>query len=108
MTPGTFASALGHLLGRIEQAAIYIEQRGTELDLHDLRSALIDVLSLVQRDPGIETATADLYEAALALVGDAPGGPPIARRRHLLRDARVRYRERLSQARAGGASNPRP
>jgi len=103
VTPGTFASPLVEdLLGRIEQAAMYIEQRGTEIDLHDLRLALIDVLSLVKRDPGIETATEDLYEAALALVDGAATGPPIARRRHLLRDARLRYRERLAQARPGG------
>ena len=101
MTPGASASALEDLLGRIEQAAMYIEQRGTEVDLHDLHLALIDVLSLVERDPGIETATEDLYEAALALVDGSAAGPQIARRRRLLRDARRRYRERLAEARPG-------
>jgi hypothetical protein len=101
VTPATFASALEGLLGRIEQAAMYIEQRGTEVDLHELRLALIDVLSLVKRNPGIETATEDLYEAALVIVDGAAAGPPITRRRRLLRDARLRYRERLAQAHPG-------
>ena len=99
MTPGNFVAALESLLGRIEQAAMHIEQRGTEIDLHDLRVALIDVLSLVERNPGIETASEDLYRAALAVVTDIATGPPSARRLRLLRDARLRFRERLAQAR---------
>jgi hypothetical protein len=101
VTPATFVSALEDLLGRIERAAMYIEQRGTEVDLHELRLALIDVLSLVRRNPGIETATADLYEAALALVDGAAAGPPLARQRRLFGEARLRYRERLAEARPG-------
>jgi hypothetical protein len=98
MTLSTFAAALGDRLSRIERAAMNIEQGGRETDLHELRMALTDVLCLIERDPGIEAATEDLYETALAVVRDATTGPP-SRRLRLLREVRIRYRERLAGAR---------
>jgi hypothetical protein len=58
--------ALADLLAQVEHAAMKIEQGGREIDLHDLRAALIDVLSPIERDPGIEAATEDLYDTAAA------------------------------------------
>jgi hypothetical protein len=80
MTFSTFAAALEDLLARIERT---------------------DVLGLIERHPGIEAATEDLYATALAVVRDASAGPPDPRRLRLLRDARLRYRERLTGARPG-------
>ena len=94
-------AALADLLAQVERAALTFEQGGREIDLHDLRGALIDVLSLIERDPGIEAATEDLYDAAAAFRPDVTASTPLARRLRLLGEARLRYRERLAGARQG-------
>ena len=96
----TFA-ALEDLLAQVERAATKFEQGGREIDLHDLRAALIDILSLIERDPGIEAATEDLYDAAAAFRPDVTASTPLARRLRLLREARWRYCERMTGARPG-------
>ena len=101
MTPNSFVAAREDLLGRVERAAANIEQGERENDLHDLRLALIDILGLIERDPGIEAATDDLYEAAAAFLAEVTASTPLARHLRLLREARLRYRERLSGARPG-------
>ena len=101
MTPNGFVAAREDLLVRVERAAANIEQGERENDLHDLRLALIDILGLIERDPGIEAATDDLYEAAAAFLAEVTAGTPLARPLRLLREARLRYRERLSVARPG-------
>ena len=100
MTSNGFVAALEDLLERVERAAASIEQGGRKNDLHDLRLALIEMLSLIERDPGIEAATDDLYEAA-AFLADVTTSTPLARRLRLLQDAHLRYRERLTGARPG-------
>ena len=105
MTSNGFVAALEDLLVRVERAAASIERGGRENDLHDLRLALIEMLSLIERDPGIEAATDDLYEAAAAFLADVTTSTPLARRLRLLRDARLLYRERLTGARP---SEPMP
>ena len=101
MTPNSFVAAREDLLVRVERAAANIEQGERENDLHDLRLALIDILGLIERDPGIEAATDDLYEAAAAFLAEVTASTPLARHLRLLREARLRYRERLSGARPG-------
>jgi hypothetical protein len=101
VTPNGFVTAREDLLVRVERAAASIEQGGRENDLHDLRLALIEMLSLIERDPGIEAVTDDLYQAAAAFRADVAASTPLARRLRLLREARLRYRERLSGARPG-------
>ena len=61
----------------------------------------VDILGLIERDPGIEAATDDLYEAAAAFLAEVTASTPLARHLRLLREARLRYRERLSGARPG-------
>jgi hypothetical protein len=101
-------AALADLLAQVERAAMTFEQGGREIDLHDLRAALIDVLSLIERDPGIEAATEDLYDAAAAFRPDVTASTPLARRLRLLREARLRYCERLTGARPGERAVTRP
>jgi hypothetical protein len=101
MTPNGFVAAREDLLVRVERAAANIEQGERENDLHDLRLALIDILGLIERDPGIEAATDDLYEAAAAFLAEVTASAPLARPLRLLREARLRYRERLTGARPG-------
>jgi hypothetical protein len=65
-----------------------------------LRQLLIDLMVLLERDPGIEAAAADLFATASALVRDtAAGHQPGPRHLRLFREARVRFRERLVAAR---------
>lgn len=83
----------------IQSVVIRIEQGSNEIDLHDLRTLLVDVAGAVKRDPGIEAAADDLYAAAAAIVIDKnAGSQPIARKRRLLHDAKLRLQHRLAGA----------
>ena len=76
-----------------------IAQAGRGDDLHDLRVLLINTMSLLKRDPGIEAAVDDLYASAAVLVQDASTGiPPSARSLRLLLSASDRFSARLSTA----------
>ena len=99
MTPNAFAAAREDLLTGIERAIGAIEQGGGEPELHSLWLLMLDVLRLIERDPGIETAAQDLYDAAARLAVGPGGSVPLARQHRLLRDARARYHERLTGAR---------
>jgi hypothetical protein len=100
MTHGTFPEQIQQKLELLEPILASIEQQGGEADLQDLQLQLIDLISLVERDPGIETATADLYGASAAMVGDSVLNlQPMARKLRLLRDGWRRFRERLAVAR---------
>jgi len=91
-----FAQAIRERLERMEPILSRIEQEGSEADLHNLRLLLIEVISLLERDPGIEAAVDDLYAAAAALVRDSyVASQPLARKLRLLRDARQRFCARL-------------
>jgi hypothetical protein len=103
MTPKTFSTTLDEVLGLVEPTLVGIEQgKGTAelLQLEQLlRRALVDLLRLIRRDPGIEAATWDLYGAAVALVRDHGAGElPMARKQRLLREAHRRFRQRLGAA----------
>jgi hypothetical protein len=68
--------------------------------LYSLQQQLIELMGLVERIPGIEAATGDLYAAAEALVADQTvRSQPIARKLRLLADAHQRFREHLPAAR---------
>ena len=99
MTPNAFSAARDDLLTGIEQAIGAIEQGGGEAELNGLWLLMLDVLRLIERDPGIETAAQDLYDAAARLSAGRGGSVPLARQHRLLRDARARYHERLTEAR---------
>jgi hypothetical protein len=104
MTPPFFATPVDEVLGSIEPTLTRIEFDAAEVDARELRDSLrrslISLMRLLERDPGIETATADLYAAATALADDGLGQAlPAARKLRLFRDARARFRDRLARAR---------
>ena len=104
MIPQSVANPVDEMLGYIEPTLTRIECEAADADPRELREnlrrALIGLMHLLERDPGIETATADLYAAATALAdGDPSRSLPAARKLRLFRDARVRFRERLARAR---------
>jgi len=103
MSSKTVSPTLDEVLGLVEPAVAGIEQGQGATELLEmeqlLRRALVDLLRLIRRDPGIEAAAWDLYDAAAALVRDHGAGEmPMARKRRLLKDAHGRFRERLSSA----------
>ena len=103
MTAQLFANPVDEVLDSIEPTLAKIESDAAETDareLHEsLRRALISLMTLLERDPGIETATADLYAAATALSDTSGRAGPAPRKLRLFRDARARFRERLARAR---------
>ncbi len=100
------AEALDETFGFIEHALTKIEAReGAEAELHNLRAYLLNVLDLVDRDPGIDAAADDLHEAARALVAaDRDGRPLSPSQRRLPEEAYFRFRERLLSARPSEAA----
>lgn len=68
-----------------------------------LRQHLTSLVVLYERDPGLDAATADLYAAAAAIVNDTPmASQPLARKRRLLKEAQIRFQERIATARPNG------
>ncbi len=79
-----------------------IEEQAFSADLQALRRPLLDVLELIQRNPGIEAASDDLYEVARAYVAAREGTEARHRqpgRERMLAEAFTRYRDRLGSAR---------
>ena len=100
MTETTFENAVDEMVGRLHSILLTIQQGGGEEALCSLQQQLIDLMGLVERNPGIEAAIGDLYAAAEALVADrAPCSQPIARKVRLLVHAHQRFCEHLSGAR---------
>lgn len=100
----TFSETLDELVGQIERAIEQIAAAPDQTGFHQvsglLRSALIDLLVLLERDPGIEMAVADLYCAAETLSSENTQPKlPHPRRLRLIRDASARFRQRLGRAR---------
>lgn len=100
----TFAARLDEMLKLIEQALAAIEQGGGHPELRSLQKLLqellINCMRLLERNPGIEAAAADLYAAASVVVIDSTrGAQPLVRKLRLFREARLRFRQRLTAAR---------
>src|ERR687893_3056586 len=104
MAHATFTAKIDEMLGMIEHALAAIEQGGGQPELRSLQKLLqellINCMRLLERNPGIEAAAFDLYAAASALVTDrAQNTQPLPRKLRLLREARLRFRQRLAAAR---------
>jgi hypothetical protein len=104
MTPQPFANPVDEVLESLEPTLTRIEFEAPDADARalreSLRRSLLSLMHLLERDPGIETATADLYAAATVLADDAVRRSlPAARKLRLFRDARARFRDRLARAR---------
>jgi len=89
--------ALDETIALIERALGRIRaDEGAEAELHNLRAYLVNVLDLVERDPGIEAASDDLYAVARRVAEGSDKGP---RMRRLLVEAFQRFHDRLALAR---------
>jgi hypothetical protein len=89
--------AVDETLGFVQRALDRIRAgEGAEAELHNRRAYLVNILELVERDPGIEAASNDLYAAAKVLTDGADRGTRMAR---LLNEAMLRFRDRLAAAR---------
>jgi hypothetical protein len=98
------AETVDRMVGLLDPALDAIEQGGGELNLRDLQALLqkllIDLMRVVERNPGLEAAAADLYGAASAIVRDnGVHAVPQVRKLRLLREARGRFHERIATAR---------
>ncbi|MFC4172896.1 hypothetical protein ACFOYU_12595 [Microvirga sp. GCM10011540] len=104
------AELVGDKLALISYVLTRVEQGGGSADLHDLEQHLVDTVSLFQRNPGIEAAANDLYAAAAIHVADyAARSQPVARKLRLLREAHLRFSDRLTaSAGASVARDRRP
>src|SRR3954454_995005 len=96
MAQKTLATALEETLGFIEGSVARVQAGdGADAELRSIRAYLLEVLELVERDPGIEAASDDLFASATALAG-ADKGPRMSR---LTNEAVLRFRDRLASAR---------
>ena len=100
MTHKHLAEALEETMSFIERALDRITRNeGAEAELHNVQAYVLNILELVDRDPGIDAAADDLQNAARFFVvglidqGDAP------RRGRLMREAYLRFHDRLTVAR---------
>jgi hypothetical protein len=103
MAHPSFATKLDEMLEVIERALSAIEQGGGEPELCSLQKLveelLVNCMRLIERNPGIEAAAADLYAAASVLVADyTVSAQPLVRKLRLFREARLRFRQRLTMA----------
>jgi hypothetical protein len=96
MTDNMNAETVDVTLELIEHALSGIEEGGGDSDLRDLRLLLVELMALLDRDPGIAKAAEDLYAVAVAIVTDCVVGLPLdPRKLHLLGSSRRRLRDRL-------------
>jgi hypothetical protein len=101
MAHTSLAEALEEALGFLERAVAKIErQEDAQIELHNVRAYILNILDLVERTPGIAAAADDLYAAAVAVTSaaDKPGESVELRQLRLLREARQRFEERISRA----------
>lgn len=104
MTEKTLNEAIEENLKLIGPTLKAIQAGGEQAHLGDLqtllRKNLASLLTLFERDPGLDAATADLYTAAAAIVKDVTAASqPYARKRRLLQEAQARFDERIALAR---------
>ncbi|MBM6593235.1 hypothetical protein [Microvirga pudoricolor] len=91
--------AIAEAVGAIDAALLRLDE-GTDAvtGLNDVRSHILSVLWLVERNPGIEAAADDLYQAAAAFVRAKADPSTGNRHKRILNDAMARFRERLAMA----------
>ena len=99
MTPRTFAAIIQDRLQHVEHAIERIEQGAGDItDLSSLRTYLLEILEQLERNPGIEAAADDLYDVAAALVARRADNSHSQGQKRVLREAALRFDERLSTA----------
>lgn len=96
MTDESFEKMIRERIAAVELVTESIAAQGRDTDLHDLRVLLINTMSLIKRDPGVEASVDDLYAAAKAIVRDAAlGYHPVIRNVRCLQSAFRRLADRL-------------
>lgn len=96
MADMTFSETIRERIAAVGVVTETIAGKGGETDLRDLRVLLINTMSLLQRDPGVEAAVDDLYAAARAIVKDAAVGfHPVQRNVRFLLSALKRFSDRV-------------
>lgn len=91
--------AVGEKLDNIAEIIASVEKGTSAANLCLLMNHLIDALDLFRRNPGIEAAADDLYQATTAVACELRGNlKPSSRRMRLLREAHLRFRSRLEAA----------
>ena len=99
MADKTLSPSIDTRIHQIEQAVGAIAQGAGEDELHALRKALIGLASVLDRNPGVEMASDDLYASAAVVVADnAAGAHPSVRKLRLLAGAVGRLTARLRTA----------
>ena len=87
--PRSLRDAVDETLGFVERALDRIRNSDSaEAELHNVRAYLVNILDLVERDPGIEAASDDLYQVAAVLAEGTEKGTRMAR---LLSEAFLRF-----------------
>jgi hypothetical protein len=100
MTHKTFADALEETANVIERAVDCISRdESAEAELRNLRIYVSNVLELVERNVGIEVAADDLCETSRVFVAGLVSKGDLSRRGQLMREAYLRFRNRLMNAR---------
>lgn len=101
----SFAEALAETCEFVDRAIARIAAgEGALIEVHNVRTYLINLLELVERDPGLDAAADDLHATILACVSAVEVGSLDARRRRLLDEAAARLRARLSLAKPNEAA----
>jgi hypothetical protein len=103
ISPDVIQEKLDHISGNINA----ILSGGGEGYLRELQGLLqknlTGLLSLFDRNPGLDAATSDFYAAAAAIVSDMDAETqPLARKRRLLREAQCRFEQRIRTATPNG------
>jgi hypothetical protein len=99
----TFADSMDDKRAAVLETISRIEG-GAPVDLGTLRADLVALSGMIRRNPGIEAATEDLFEAASAVHATGGDDGDGTRRLRLLREAAARWAERLNQAQPPGAN----
>lgn len=102
MADHSFSEAVAEACRDIAAAVVRIEQKyEAEVELHNVQAYVLNLLDLMERSPGIQAAADDLDSAAKALVltTNIDGSALLAKRQRMLRDALLRFQQRVSSAR---------
>jgi hypothetical protein len=107
MTEKSLTDTIGDKVAMIAPTVNAIEFGGDLPYLRELqtllRQHLASLVALFDRDPGLDAATADLYAAAAAVVNDTTrASQPLARKHRLLKEAQIRFHERIATASPNG------
>lgn len=100
MTPALLCEMLADRLNGVEAALVRIRLgQEPEPAAQALRTHLLDILGLIDRNPGLDAAVDDLHHAALAMAEAAQAEPATrARCAKRLGEARSRLLQRLEAA----------